>query len=269
MSQNVYDRIGVYFRDVSKVLRGEADAATIFPNASDIGGVREEIYATFLRQHAPSKCNVFLGGFLFHEDGSESAQLDVIVTTDTTPRFDLHNTNGLGKSFSPIEGTLAVASIKSTVGKKELYDALSNIASIPPMKPIGKRIPPTFPTFNYEDWPFKIIFANRGIAANSIYRHVREYYDQYSTIPLERRPHIIHVAGECAIIRMIKGYSSFNVFTSNEKQIELGSFNLFTHDPDLSAITFVLNEIQQRALFSTHILFDHGYILNGVRHITT
>ncbi len=83
MSQNVYDRIGVYFRNVSKVLRGEADAATIFPNASDIGSVREKTYATFLRQHAPSKCNVFLGGFLFHEDGSESAQLDVIVTTDT------------------------------------------------------------------------------------------------------------------------------------------------------------------------------------------
>ena len=74
---------------------------------------RERIYAEFLRQHAPSKCNVFLGGFLFDDDGSESSQLDVIVTTDTAPRFDFHNPDGGGKSFSPVEGTLGVASIKS------------------------------------------------------------------------------------------------------------------------------------------------------------
>ena len=36
-----------------------------------------ELYE-FLRLHAPTKCNVFFGGFLFGTDGSESKQLDVL-----------------------------------------------------------------------------------------------------------------------------------------------------------------------------------------------
>ena len=62
----------------------------------------------------PFKCNVFAGGFLFNDAGNESKQLDVIVTTDTTPRFDLHNADGAGKSFSPVDGTLAAVALPLT-----------------------------------------------------------------------------------------------------------------------------------------------------------
>ena len=103
MPKNFYERLRDYYIKVGGVLRGEADAASIFPNPSDVGMSRERVYAEFLRQHAPSKCNVFLGGFLFDEDGNESRQLDIIVTTDTAPRFDFHNPDGSGKSFSPVE----------------------------------------------------------------------------------------------------------------------------------------------------------------------
>ncbi len=65
----------------------------------------------------PSKCNVFLGGFLFGEDGDESKQLDVIISTDTSPKYDFHNSGGKGKSFAPVEGCLGVASIKSFLDK--------------------------------------------------------------------------------------------------------------------------------------------------------
>ena len=41
----------------------------------------------------------FLGGFLFGEDGEESKQLDVIISTDTAPRYDFRNPQGKGKSF--------------------------------------------------------------------------------------------------------------------------------------------------------------------------
>lgn len=99
MAGPFFERLRAYYLDVAAVLRGEAKAASIFPNSTDVGISRERIYAEFLRQHAPSKCNVFYGGFLFGEDGSESNQLDVIVTTDTTPRYNLHNSDGSGKSF--------------------------------------------------------------------------------------------------------------------------------------------------------------------------
>jgi len=91
MAQDFYTRLHDYYEKVTGVLRDEADIASVFPNPSDIGEALEKIYANFLRQHAPSKCNVFLGGFLFHADGSESKQMDVIVTTDTALRLKEHS----------------------------------------------------------------------------------------------------------------------------------------------------------------------------------
>jgi Domain of unknown function (DUF6602) len=118
MPKNFFTRLRNYYLDVAKVLRGEADAASIFPNTTDVGMAREKIYANFLKEHAPSKCNVFLGGFLFDLNGSESKQIDVIVTTDTAPQFNFRNQDSGGKSFSPVEGTLGIASIKSNLDKQ-------------------------------------------------------------------------------------------------------------------------------------------------------
>src|SRR5688572_3026378 len=126
MPADFFTRLREYYLDVAKVLRGEANAASIFPNTADKGLTRENVYVEFLHQHAPSKCNVFLGGFLFDENGAESKQLDIIVTTDTAPRFDLHKRSG--KSFCPVEGALGVFSVKSNLNKNELFDALAGIA---------------------------------------------------------------------------------------------------------------------------------------------
>ena len=91
MTTPFYNRLYEYFEQVGKVLRGQADVASVFPNTSDIGMSRESVYAKFLIQHAPSKCNVFLGGFLFGDNGEESKQLDVIITNDTAPRYNFYN----------------------------------------------------------------------------------------------------------------------------------------------------------------------------------
>jgi hypothetical protein len=40
------------------VLRGKAEAASIFRNTSDVGLERELICSIFLKQQVPSKCNV-------------------------------------------------------------------------------------------------------------------------------------------------------------------------------------------------------------------
>lgn len=140
MAQNFFDRLRKYYTKVAEVLRGEADAASVFANTTDIGMSRKLAYAEFLKQHAPSKCNVFLGGFLFDDDGAESKQLDIIITTDTAPCFNFHNKDGAGKSFSPVEGTLGVVSVKSTLNRAELFDALGGIASIPPTRSLDGRV---------------------------------------------------------------------------------------------------------------------------------
>lgn len=58
-----FERLKEYYEKVSSVLKGNAEASSIFPNPSDIGTNRESIYAEFIKQHAPSKCNVFLEDF--------------------------------------------------------------------------------------------------------------------------------------------------------------------------------------------------------------
>jgi hypothetical protein len=124
MSKLFYERLKTYYSKIGEVLRGEADAASIFPNTTDIGMSRQRIYAEFLRLHLPSSCNVYFGGFLFNLDGEESDQIDVIVTSDICPQYNFHNPKGRGKSFACIEGSLAVVSLKSNLDSTQLKEAL-------------------------------------------------------------------------------------------------------------------------------------------------
>lgn len=264
MAQTFFQRLRGYYMNVGAVLRGEANVASIFPNTTDIGMSRERVYAEFLRQHAPSKCNVFFGGFLFGDDGQESTQMDVLVTTDTTPQFNFHNSDGQGKSFSPVEGTLGVASIKSTLNKNELEDSLNGLASIPPTGDLNGRISPALSIPNYEDWPYKIVYASDGISAQTLLGHVNNYYARNSEIPQGRRPNCIHVAGKYVLFRVVKGMVIWNIYEQVSETSSIGEFHIFTTEPDLQGMLWVLDGLQQRAMTSTHILYSYGQIFNRV-----
>lgn len=265
MTANFFDRLREYYLKVAQVLRGEAEAASVFPNSTDVGMSRERVYKEFLSQHAPSKCNVFLGGFLFGADGAESRQLDVIVTTDFTPRFDFHNKDGQGKSFSPVDGTLAVASIKSTLNKNELEDALKGLASIPPNGPYELTFGLTIT--DYDDWPYKIIYASDGIAGETLLGHLKAFYAENPAIPRRRRPNVIHVSGKYVIFRAITGMDMWNATTRAVEKLEVGSYHLFTKDADLQGILWVLDGLQQRAMASSHILLSYGGMMNKVNRV--
>lgn len=264
MPQPFFDRLRKYYLSVAAVLRGEADAASVFPNTTDVGMSRERTYAEFLKQHAPSKCNIFYGGFLFDEDGEESKQLDVIITTDTAPRFDLHNPDGSGKSFSPVEGTLGVISIKSNLNKHELFDALGGIASIPPTRPLEGRVNPSLKIKNYDDWPLKVIYASRGISPDTALSHLKQYYASNPDVPISRRPHLIHVAGKYLIFRTVEGMAMKSRSTGARQNVYVGNYYLLTAEPDIQAIVWVLDMLQANASASTHILFSYRGLLNAI-----
>jgi hypothetical protein len=274
MPRTVFERLRDYYLKVAEVLRGDADAASVFPNPTDVGMSRERVYADFLKQHAPSKCNVFLGGFLFDEDGAESRQMDVIVTTDTAPRFDFHNRAGEGKSFSPVEGTLGVASIKSHLDRAQLFDALDAIASIPPTRSLEGRVTAGTEILRYDDWPYKIVYATGGLQDETILGHLDTYYSEHPEVPFTRRPHIIHVAGCYAIIRVVGGMSirSVSEGTNEQPPLEneqspLGTFRLMTRNPDLQGIVWVLHNLQDNAAASTDIYFSYGNLINKVNAV--
>ncbi|WP_157315056.1 DUF6602 domain-containing protein [Chitinibacter sp. GC72] len=264
MAQNFFDRLRDYYKKVAEVLRGEAEAASVFANTTDIGISRELAYAEFLKQHAPSKCNVFLGGFLFDQDGAESKQLDIIITTDTTPSFNFHNKDGSGKSFSPVEGTLGVVSVKSTLNRAELFDALGGLASIPPTRDLGRRVNPSLKLRNYDDWPMKIVYATSGIAPNTVLMHLNEYYVTHPEIPLSRRPDFIHVAGSYFIARIKEDMNMHQLNTGSYEAPNMGTYHLITTDSDVQAIVWTLYRLQVYASASTHIHFQYDFIINKI-----
>ncbi len=76
-------------------------------------------------------------GCPFGMSGDESAQMDVIVTNNKTPKFSLG-----AKRFASVNGCVVVATIKSTLDSNELRDALKNLESLPDKRPLGDRAMP-------------------------------------------------------------------------------------------------------------------------------
>lgn len=262
MAKKFYKRLRDYFEDVAKVLKGDASPASIFPNSTDVGMSREQIYLEFLKMHAPSKCNVLFGGFLYHEDGNESKQVDIIINVDTTPRFNFFNRDGSGKTFSPVEGTVGVVSVKSTLDKAQLFDALENIASIPPMASLEKRVSPMLKISNYDDWPYKVVYASSGLGSGTILGHLNEFYTDNPEIPDSRRPHIIHVAGKYAIFKIVEGMS----MEGFDSELPKGKFMLMSCNPDLQAIIWTLDGLQKNAQATSHIIFNYSETINRVHN---
>lgn len=252
-----FERLKEYFDQVNAVLRGEASSASIFPNTSDIGLAREAIYAKFLKSHLPTNCNVLFGGFLFAFDGTESKQVDLIITNDICPQYNFHNQDGTGKSFACIDGTLAVASIKSTLNSSELIDSIDNIASLPSKLPLQGRVPPGFDIFGYDDWPYKIIFASTSISTEALLETLNNHIKE-KNIPTNKRPNIIHVSGKCCIIR-----SGPNGGYWGGKPIKPNNY----HAIDISdsyGLLHAITNIQQISDSSRSVMFDYYDLLKCI-----
>jgi hypothetical protein len=264
MSGKFYERLANYYDTVAKVLRGEAQPAAIFPNNPDKGLNREQVYCKFLKQHAPAKCSIKLGGFLFQEDGSESRQLDLIVITDTAPQFDFYHEHG-GKTFACVEGALGVFSIKSYLDKNQLFEALGNLASIPPTHEIGGKLSSLSSILDYADWPYKFVYASDGMAPDTLLSHLGDYYEAHPEIPFSRRPNVIHIAGKAVVVRSRE--DGWNVEDDDGSEIPTGVFVLMRDDADVKAIMWTIHLLHTAAIRSTHLLYDNGPTLAGISKV--
>jgi len=258
MVKPFFERLNTYYAGVAAVLRGEASAASIFSNTADIGTSREHVYRCFLKDHLPSACNVMLGGFLFNQRGEDSGQIDVIVTIEDCPQFNLTNPDDNGKSFSCVDGTLAVASIKSRLDSKELRNALENLASIPQHKAEYDWLSLGIENPFYEHWPYKIIFATDGISEESLKHTLIEFYTENAGVPSNRRPDIIHVAGRYCIRRALRD-SDYEGHT-----IKAGTYFTTTVDVDVASLAVVVQRIQQMLAASRYVPFDYSELFNGM-----
>ena len=261
MAAEFYTRLKAYYIGVAAALRGEADAAAIFANSTDRGTSREAVYAEFIRQHAPSTCRVNFGGFVFGMDGTESSQLDILVVANTTPRYDFHGklTN---KSFSPVDGTIGVVSVKSMLDKAQLEDSLNGFASIAAYSETVTSVSPIVNKPNLADWPFKIIYSTDGISLTTLLKHLNAFYEARPDIPLGRRPNLIHVAGKYVIARTFKKTILWNPITKQGTPTEEGKFVAATTESDFQGLVIAVDELTKLSITATQLLFDYSHMIH-------
>lgn len=200
MSGSFYKRLCHYFTHTAEQMRAQAAKSGVLQNRSDSGSCREENFSQFLCDHLPSTCTASLGGFLFGLDGSESKQIDIIISGPDQPMYKV----GVGgkdvKTFTCVDGTIAVASVKSHLDKKQIYDSLECMAAIPLSQPIERHRPSPLHKFpRFDSLPFKMVYAHDGIAGQSAVEHINQFYRDNPTIPIARRVDFVHVLGKYAI----------------------------------------------------------------------
>jgi hypothetical protein len=151
--------------------------------------------------------------------------------------------------------------VKSYLSSAELLNALGNLASLPDKEPLSKeRLAVVFNTFYYENWPFKIIYASDGISEESLKIELNKYYKNNPSIPPEKRPDLIHVAGKYYVMKMIPGLE-----IEYEEGIQPTKDPMVsTNDPDVCALAYAVDSIHDIAFQSKFIIFRYNKILTNL-----
>lgn len=258
MNDDVFGDLAAHYVSVAQELSSQAQQAGLLRNPTATGTGREDVYRAFLERHLPRACDVFLGGYIFDTRGNSSSQMDVIATGGNVPRFGMSSGE---RHIAPLEGTVAVAEVKSRLTKDTLREALDGCASIPLMPESEGILPPYLRVSEarWNDAPYKIVFAYDGLSSDTICAHIAEYYEHNSHIPLFRRPNIIHVLNKYLIMRVTGGMAIANVQGGVEaEQPEQGTFHPLHVVSDVSAMAWILAEVQQNVFSCAHLLYKFG-----------
>lgn len=251
MTKEFSTRVKDYFDSIAKALQEDAQSTSLFSNKSDIGQGKEAAIAGIFEAHVPKSCDVFLGGQIFNNDGLESGQIDVIITDGNGLRF--HNRSEKSKSITCIDGALGAISVKSSLDGRELEDALTNIASIPQGTTLNEKNSNPFVDFSgFSDGLLKVVFGFTGPSADTLAKHIEAFYSKNPTIPVNRRPNYIHVAGKYCWVRLRK----------DEKMDDgsigkAGMFGLRDKIPDVFFLAESLITVEKLNRFSRHIFYDY------------
>ena len=264
MSSDVFDDLKNYYVSLAKELTSQASQAGLLKNPTGIGTEREEVYLTFLKRHLPKMCDIFLGGYVFDLQGNKSSQIDVIVTGGNIPRFRM----ATGERFlAPLEGTVAVAEVKSKLDKANLLEALHGCATIAPMPEPSGIISPLLkvPRAQWDDIPYKIILAFDAVDKETLYQHITAFYDEHDNIPINRRPNLIHVVGKYFLIRFPPNAQVVNSDgTIPPEKPEVDQYRCFDTGPDAIAIAWTLDAICTNAFIAQNSRFKYQSWINEI-----
>ena len=226
------ERIRSYFNNISKKLAIESDISGGGKHRGDIGTNREVIFQSFLNNHIPNRLKAHLGGEIIGLSDKASGQLDIIVASDIGPRFEEKE-----KTFFIAESVAGVVSVKSFLDKAQLHDALDNLSSIPELSPEILLFDST--AIRQKDkffihHPSLHILAYDGLAAETITKHIKEYYVDNSYIKTDRYPTNIIVNGKYNI-----SYVKEEIKSENGVIIPSGTFFQYVIEENREGYPFI------------------------------
>jgi uncharacterized protein YggU (UPF0235/DUF167 family) len=119
-----------YQQFTEKMLADVKNISAAISHPGEKGRNNEQVLAEFLKKYLPQRFSVDTG-HVVAADGTKSSQTDIIIHDRfNTPAFFV----GGASVLVPIETTYAVISVKTTLNKTELTDAVKQIESVRRLK---------------------------------------------------------------------------------------------------------------------------------------
>ena len=258
MNKDPYEAIIEHFQSADSQLLAEAVASGGLRHPTDTGTERERSVKRVLERFLPASCQVSRGGFLFNIRGESSRQIDIIVTAGMAPRLESHSRDVV---VAPLEDTIGVAEVKSNLDKARLYEALDNIAALPKLEDPQSSLPPFLteqsPHF-WWNWPLKVIFGFDAVSKETLYSHLKAYYQERPDIPPENRPSLIYVIGQYTIHRITPGAQVLNADGSKaENQPAPGEYRWFDNMANVNAMAGLVTDLQERAFVARFMIWPY------------
>ncbi|NKE72808.1 DUF6602 domain-containing protein [Candidatus Manganitrophus noduliformans] len=260
MKELAVARIQNYFNGVADKFESASLIASTAHHQPDIGSNREVIIRDFLQRHLPRRLSACLGGQVISHDGRESRQIDVVVVNDIGIRFDEND-----KTFVTVESVAGAITVKSTLNRDTLINALQNLASIPDpsQAALGFKVLTgnAFEAF-LDRHPSFYVFAYDGMSGERCLMEVQEFYRVHPEIPLRRYPKGI-VVNKRYMIRFVRDETR----TSSGYVVSKDTLFLMTLEDPMRGYPFVqlLNDLSSYCDWlnymdvSIHPYFNTGF----------
>ncbi|MDV6342285.1 DUF6602 domain-containing protein [Nitrosomonas sp. Is24] len=241
-------RIQNYFNGVVDKIASSSSIANTAHHRPDIGTNREKIVKDFLVNHLPRRLSASLGGQIISHDGHESGQLDVVITNDLGVRFDENE-----KTFVTCESIAGVITVKSTLNKRSLIDALANLLTIPEPSPEVlhfKILKPGSVEVFLDKHPSRYVFSYDGVDGKKCLQYVKDFYRERPDIPLRCYPRGI-IVNRKYMISFIRNQTT----TSTGHTIPKDSFFFMPLEESLRGYPFLqlLNDLSSYADWLNHM----------------
>lgn len=248
-----------YLNKTALGIKAEAERAGIIDHPASIGDNREKIISNFLSNHLPGRLAPKNNVKIFSLDGQESKEIDCAIINDISFNF----LNEM-RMFTNIESVASVITIKSHLDRNAIFDSLQNLASVPQLNKevLGFHVlkPGAYSDF-LQKHPTMFVFAYSAIKADTLLRHINDFYSQYPGIPKNRYPKAIIVNADYLIV-----HRTYEWHTTTGCPIKPNTFHISYMDPGMEGypLAMLLHEISTYTDWLPYMtLNQYKYFMSG------